>query len=30
MAAHRPLGLSLGRMLVLDGWATLVLVGRAR
>ena len=30
MAAHRPFGLSLGRMLVLDGWATLVLVGRAR
>lgn len=30
IAAHRPFGLRLGHMLVLDGWATLVLTGRPR
>ncbi len=30
IAAHRTFGLRLARMLVLDGWATLVLAGRPR
>jgi len=30
IAAHRPFGLRLRRRIVVDGWATLVLAGRAR